>query len=194
MATINSAAILTAIREVLLDEHGELRKISSTRYLGDLPEGLDESEAMRRALVRPRLQISVGSLSRHPQSPPITGNVMFYSARVQVRIVRTITRLEQLSDADADALRALCVEDMDVVRQALEYPHNLDTTIAGAETGLVSGLLSYVDSSVSVGRAIDDGAQPITTLHNFTAAVRVEPQVEIRPPVNLTLPLIEEVA
>ncbi len=275
MSVIKAHAILTAIREVLEDNAGSLRQIPVDRFRGNLPTGLSEQTEMRRALVKPRIAASIQSIERHPQSPPITGNIILYSIGVEVRVVRTIVRLQQLSDEANDTLAALAVEDADYVRQALEYPHNIrgtratvegdgtyptgfvggetltmtingiavvvtfvagdttivkvvlriaaamtaagvgsvvsasaetvvaissptngssatvvvtggtgaatlgltDATATGIDTDIVSGLLSYVASSVLVGRTIDGGAQPLSTIHSFTGCAKSRPAV-----------------
>lgn len=176
MSNIASGAILTRIREVLLDGAGDLRTISATRFEGDLPEGLSESAQMMRGAVKARVEASVSSIERHPQSPPSNGSVMLYVVGVEVRAVRTVLRIEQLVDADRDTLRALCIEDADIIRQALEYPRNLTATTAGTATGIVSGLLRYAGSETRTSRGIDQGTQILSTIHSFTGSVKVTPE------------------
>lgn len=176
MAYLQTAAILTRIREVVEDGAGTLRAISS-RFLGDLPEGLDVTEDMRRALDKPRVESSITSITRSASSPPICGNLIIYELGVDVRVVRTVTPLEQLSDDDRDALRALAAADADYVRQALEYPGNLSTTSGGVSTDLASGMLSFKSSRVVVKRAVNEGAQSVETIHSFTGFALSRPAV-----------------
>lgn len=175
MANLQAQALITRIREVLEDSAGTLRTVPAGRFDGNLPTGLSDTTEMRRAFEKPRIAATITGLSRHPASPPINGSLMLYSVAVEVRIVRTVTRLEQLSDADADTLRALATEDADIVRQALEYPGNLTQTTAGAATNIASGLLYYSGSVIRVQRAIDEGSQLLETVHTFTGVAKVYP-------------------
>lgn len=172
MAYIAASAILTRIREVLEDSAGTLRTVPSARFLGDLPEGLSEDAESMRAISKPRVEASLVSMKRSPASPPIIGSLLLYEVEIAVRIIRAVTTLEQLSDDDRVALQALAFEDCDVVRQALEYPGNLTSTTAGTATGLCSGLLRYGSSKVVVKRRVDDGAQPLETVHSFTGVAQ----------------------
>jgi hypothetical protein len=175
MAYVKSQAILTRIREVVEESAGTLRTVPSARFLGQLPEGLAESEEARRALVKPRVHAAIIRTARAAESPPITGNLVIYDLSVEVKIIRLVTRLEQLSDTDMDALQATALEDVDVVRQALEYPGNLTQTEAGDPTDLISGLLSYVDSRIRVRREINQGAQILETIHTFSGKAIARP-------------------
>ena len=175
MAYIKANAILTRIREVLEDGQGSLRSISSTRFAGDLPEGLDPTEDARRAISAPRIEAKITGISRHSQSPPVTGNMLLYSVAIEVRVVRTVTRTEQLTDDDRVTLQALAAEDTDVVRQALEWPGNLTQTEAAVTTDLASGLLRYASTKDMVRGAVNGGAQTMETVHSFTGVVISRP-------------------
>ena len=178
MAIIQSAAILLRIRQVLENGAGTLRTIASTRFYGDFPEGLDASTEQRRGLERPRIEARIRGISRNPASPPITGNFVLYDLAIDVEIVRPLTTAEQLTDSDRDTLRALVMDDVDVVRQALEYPGNLTTTTAGAATDLVSGLLSYRTSRVDpIASPISSGAQTLRSVHSFTGIAISRPAI-----------------
>lgn len=175
MAYLKTAAILTRIREVVTAAAGAARTIPAARFDGDLPDGLDPVEDMRRAMTVPRAEATTTDIRRHPASPPVTGNVLLYDVGVSVRVVRTVTRLEQLSDADRDAIRALAAQDADAVRQALEYPHNLDATTAGTSTGIVSGMCVWESSRATVTGRVNDGAQALSTIHNYRLTAIARP-------------------
>ena len=81
--------------------------------------------------------------------------------------LRTITPLEQLDETSNDVLMAAAITDMDVIRQALEYPGNLTQTTAAAATDLVSGMLEHVSSEMGTVLKIDDGAQKLESKHSF---------------------------
>jgi hypothetical protein len=178
VAYIKAAAILRRIREVLEEAAGTLRVIPSTRFLGDIPDGLSDEEETRRALEKPRIAAALVDVTRSAASPPVTGNFIIYDVTLDVRIIRTLTTLEQISDDDDETLRALAFEDADVVRQALEYPGNLTQTSAAVATDLASGMLSHVRSTQQRARgAVNGGAQTLETIHRFTGYAFARPAV-----------------
>ena len=166
MAYIKARAILTRCREVLESSAGVLRTVPASRFTGDLPEGLGDDEDMRRAMATPRIEASIQSMERSAASPPVIGSYAIFDLTILIRIVRTITPLEQLDDASRTALQALADEDVDVVSQALGYPNNMQQTAAGTACDLVSNVLLHRSSKVIVKKAID-GAQPLETQHLF---------------------------
>lgn len=177
MAYIAASAIQKRLREVLQSAAGSLRTISAGTYIGGFPEGDGDMENAQAAVEGARIEARVMSVSRSPASPPIIGNVSLYQMRVRVRVQRLLSRDTQVDDTVRDGVKALAFRDADVLCQALGFPGNLSTTTAGTATGIVSGLLSYVDSSSDVRGPIDDGASIIETDHNFTCTVRGAPAV-----------------
>ncbi len=169
MATIQSAAIFTRIREVIESSAGALRTVPSARFLGDLQEGMDVTEEMRRALEKPRVHVSLVGMARNEASPPLNGNISILDLNFEIRVVRTFTTLEQISDSSADALMALTLTDADILRQALEYPGNLTQTAAAAATDIVSGLMRYQSSKWRKAGEVNAGAQRLETVHQFSA-------------------------
>jgi hypothetical protein len=168
VAAIRAAAITTRIREVLEDGAGTLRTISSTRFLGDLPEGLSDDAALARSTAKPRVEATIVSMAQSAASPPDNGNLHILDIEVDVKVVRIMSPVEQLDDDSRSALLALAIEDADMIRQALRYAGNLTQTTAGTACDLVSNCLAvYRGSSVKIRRAIDEGAQPVETLHRF---------------------------
>jgi hypothetical protein len=177
VAYIKAAAVRTRIREVIEASAGTLRTVPTDRFLGDLPEGLDVTEEMRRALEAPRVSVSIRRASPHPQTPLSLGNIALDNYEFVVRVVRTISTLEQLIESDSDALDALAMIDSDVLRQALGFPGNLSSTTAGTSTDIVSGMLRWTSSDWRVERAINDGAQKLETVHQFAGVLISRPAV-----------------
>lgn len=173
MAYIATAAIITRVREVLEDSAGSLRTVPSGRFFGGLPDGLSPDAESMRAISKPRVESMIVGMQRSPATPPVVGSLLIYEIDVDVRVIRVVTTLQQLSDDDRVALQALAMEDCDVIRQALEYPGNLTSTTAGTPTGLASGLLRYVSSKAIVKRAVNDGSQPLEVIHKFKGVVTV---------------------
>ena len=175
MATIKSAAILTRIREVIEQSAGDLRTVPASRFLGDDQDGLDVSEELRRGLEAPRVRVALTGMSRNEGTPSVIGNVFLLDLSFEIRVIRTITTLEQISDSDSDALAALALTDADILRQALEYPGNLTQTDAAETTDLCSGMLRYGSSKWRTGGAVNDGAQLLETTHSFTGVAISRP-------------------
>jgi hypothetical protein len=177
MAYIAAGPIQTRVRQVLEQAAGSLRTISAGSYIGGFPEGDDDMEGARAAVEGARVEARVLSVRRSPASPPIIGNVSLYEMRWRIKVQRLLDRTTQIDDAIRDAVKALAFQDADVLCQALGYPGNLATTTAGTATGIVSGMLSYLESSSDVRGPIDDGASIIETDHLFVCTVRGAPQV-----------------
>lgn len=176
MSYVRAEAITTRLREVLEQSSGALRTVPASRFFGDLPEGLDMGEELRRAIENPRINAEVTGIRRSPASPPINGNLTIYDFDVEVRIVRIMSTLEQLDDASLELLRSRAFEDVDVIRQALEYPGNLTATDGGDVTDIASGMLRFVDGTVGdIKRMINEGAQQCETRVNFTGVAIARP-------------------
>lgn len=177
MAYLKTAALITRIREVIEDSRGAMRTVPTGRFSGDMPQGLTEEEQQRRAMVNPRARVEVNDISRQSQSPPINSNLIFYEVGVTVTVSRLFARDQQLNDDTGDVTQAAGAEDVDIIRQALEWPGNLDYTEAGAPTGVISGMLSFVSSSSSMIGQIDQGAQRLETTVSFHLVMVSRPEV-----------------
>ena len=177
MATLPAAAILTRIREVLEDSAGILRTVPTGRFEGGLPEGGRVDSELAKAFVKPRIEAAITGMSLSAATPPVVGNLRIYDLEVEVRVVRIIRPLEQVSDDDRVALQAAAATDADIIAQALGWPGNLTQTAASTATDLVSGMLTYQRTRARIGRRIDEGAQPLETIHTFTGKAQVRPAV-----------------
>lgn len=176
MSYLRAEAITTRLREVLEQSSGVLRTVPASRFFGDLPEGLDMGEEIRRAIENPRINANVAGVRRSLASPPVNGNLTIYDFEVEVRIVRIVSTLEQLDDASLELMRSRAFEDVDVIRQALEYPGNLSTTDGGDVTDIASGMLRFVSGTGGeIKRMINDGAQQCETLVSFTGVAIARP-------------------
>ena len=173
MAYMDPDAILTAVRDVIQEAHGNSRTITANTYEGDLYAALAKDEQSRRALVKPRAEARIVSVARHEASPPVKGNLGLYAIEIEVLLIRHLNFEHRTGDAARDDVRALAVRDADVLRQALEYPGNVTQTAGGTNTGLVSGMLRYVDSDVGDVELADGDPGLVTTTHTFTGTVKV---------------------
>jgi len=153
VAYLKANAIITRVREIIEDGQGSLRTISATRFTGGYPEGgVGDDELARRGIaVSKPVQVVVRSLGRHPNSPPIGGNLEILEVEVEVAIARTIAIEEMVDDDAHTTLAALALEDVDVIRQALEWPANLTQTEAADATDLCSLRLDRPASNIKVG-------------------------------------------
>ena len=175
MAYVQTQAIITRLREVLESGYGSARTITAGTYVGNVPQGLSESEQKRRALVAARVRVNLDVTGRSPNSPPINGDLILYDATVRVTVSRLLARGKQLTPDDYDVVQAAGAADTDVIRQALEYPGNLSTTEAGAPTDIVSGMLRWQSSATNVVGDVDAGAQRLETVHAFSAVLIARP-------------------
>lgn len=175
MAYLRTAPILTSIREVLGRSAGVLRTVPAGRFSGDLPAGLSEDTAALRAHVAPRFEAHITEARPASATPPRGGSLAIWQLAVEVRVLRTITPVEQLDDEARDALHALAVEDADVIAQALGFPGNLAATIDGERTDLVSECLTYVSGRGATLRQLEQGAQLLETIHELTGLALSRP-------------------
>ena len=172
MALIDTDAIVSRIRLILEGGAGTVRTIATTRFHGDMPEGLDANEAALRAVVRPRYEVVVKDLGYSDSSPPLMHSIAIKRIGAEIRVTRPYTFTEATSDSARDDQRALAAQDFDAISQALGYPGNV--TIAGTDTVVVSGLLRP-DGEPSYDATMPDGDRPgsIVTVCNFTGTAIV---------------------
>lgn len=145
MANIAASAILTAIEECLEGEIGSVRTFTATELASGTYPSLAPEEKARRAMVRPRFDVNIGDIRRHPASPPEKSNKAFYL--FDVSIVLEYKLEAEIIEDDRRAIRAQALVDSEQARQALGWPNNLLETSDGTATGIVSGLLTFKSGS-----------------------------------------------
>ena len=91
---------------------------------------------------------------------------------MKASITRATDATAKVDAATRRTVKAAAVADADIVRQALSYPGNLATTSAGTSTGIVTGMLSYIDSSIQVRFGGDVGAR-VTSVHRLRGVVQI---------------------
>lgn len=119
MANLDTDAIETRIRAVLLSGAGTLRTIASGTYLGDYHAGLSAEEKATRVIVKPRIDVIVRSRGRSPASPPSWHSLVIYDVEAEILVARALTFTEATSDARRTDATALASNDFDVISQAL---------------------------------------------------------------------------
>lgn len=169
MAYVDTGALLTALRGVLEDAAGSLRVVDTDRFEGGYWPDLDDEEASRRGLVKPRAEVVITRIGRSESSPMSHHSLRLYDVELEVRVLRHIGPVAKVDDASRDAARGLAAQDADVIAQAVEHMGNLDS----ATTGLVSGRLMYEDSPFFDLRLSDDAAGRVETVHRFSGILQV---------------------
>lgn len=172
MATINAEAIIAAIEQRALGLLTDYRDIATGTYQTDAYEGMPDGASAMRALVRPTVDVEITGMRRHPQSPPDVHSLALLEVDVRVTVTRATDAASKLDAATRRALKGAAVRDGDVLRQALSVPGVLETTTASTATGIVSGLLIYVDSDVSTRFDGEENAR-VVGVHRFHGVVRV---------------------
>lgn len=145
MANLAASAILTAIEEVLDGELGTVRTFALTDLSSNTYPSLPAEEKARRAMIKPRFDVNITDVRRHPASPPEKSNKAFYLFDVSIALEYKLEH-EAIED-DRRAIRAQALLDSEKARQALGWPGNLTLTDDGTATGIVSGLLTFKTSS-----------------------------------------------
>ncbi|MEM9067085.1 MAG: hypothetical protein AAGE52_01225 [Myxococcota bacterium] len=176
MAHLASEAIIGAIR-CRLEEGADppVRAIPTGTYGDGVHEGQPEATDALRALVNPRVEVIIASVTRAPQTPPQPGNLILYDLVIEVRCVRSFTAKHSLDTNARAALRAAMATDADVIAQALTYPGALRVDGTGETTGLVSGMLRHTGSVVDPIDFEDGQGGRLVTTHSFSGVACVAP-------------------
>lgn len=183
MAVWDADRLEARMREVIEDAAGTLRTITAGRYIGGLAPGLDVNEEARRGLgvnvdgTKVPTEARVSAVRRSPASPPTMGNLALYEIDVEVRSVYPYTSITKLSDDGRSSLSGLAAASADRIAQAFGYPGNLLTTSGGQATGLVSGLLSYVGSSMTWKGTVNGAGGTLEAIHRFKGVAKSAPAV-----------------
>jgi len=167
------AYALQRVRELVQDGAGSIRAITSTRFQGDLPEGLTAEEYTRRGIVSEiHTDSRWGVEKRHPSRLTIACTTQIHLVELTVTVARTLATPQQVSDTLRDAVVSLAAEDSGALQQVLEWPQNLSTTSDGHDTGLKG--LQYIDSTPQIiGNA--GQAQQLRTVQRFDATIVSNP-------------------
>lgn len=171
MAYLNAAAILARIEQVLVDSLGSVRTVPTDRFQADAYAGQPDAEAAIRALVVPTVDVEIVAQRPH-RSPPTMHSMQLRELDVVVTVTRATDATAKIDAATRRALRALAATDADVCAQALGYPGNLTTTSAGTATGLVTGLLTYLDSVTATRFEGETSARTVST-HRFRGIANI---------------------
>jgi hypothetical protein len=175
VAYLNAAAILARVEQVIVDSLGNLRTVPSSRFQADAYTGQPDAEAAVRAFVKPTVEAEIVAQRPHPRSPPAMHSMQLREIDVTVTVTRATDATAKIDAATRRAIKALSASDADVIAQALGYPGgggNLATTSAGTLTGLVSGILAYVDSATRVEFGGETSAR-VVSVHRFRGVVNI---------------------
>lgn len=176
MAYLPAAAIATRLREVLEDGAGSLRTVSS-RFGGDLPEGLTDEETTRRALLDLKpLRIRLRPGPTHPNRLTVAGNYQIKYVDADITVARSAYVGDQLDDDLREAISAQVLLDGDVIEQACEWPSNLAQTTGGTDTNVKGGTYEGLRGDVVVRGDVGE-AQVIEATHRVRLTVVSRPAV-----------------
>lgn len=149
MANINATAIRTRIREVLDDGEGLVRTVSAGELSGDYWDGMPTRALRARTIQKP--QFAIPYIPKVPKTGAgaLTeiGDTQIYEIEPTLIVAYDLRPYaEQSGSIDEDF--ATAEQDVDVIRQALGWPDNLDQTKAGTPTGIIDGWLRYLGDEV----------------------------------------------
>lgn len=177
MAYVATEPLLNRIREVANGGLGSLRTITAAAFGSNLPDEFSPMADAVRALAAPQVEPLIEEIERSPSSPPLVGNVALYRIRVRVRCVHRVPGWYQIKASERDDVKGAAAQAADQLAQALSWPGNLTATSGGTPTGLVSGMLSYLKSTIAPVSVVEDGAAVIATDHLFTGTIKSAPAV-----------------
>jgi len=172
--TFPSLAILTRVREVLEDGRGAVRTITAETYKPGTHAALDALSDSVGALGKPTIEATIADRVRHPSSPARQGSFTLEEITVSVRVVRGFDGNADLNAAARTALHSLAASDGFDISQALGWPGNMTATEAASATGLVSGQLQDLGTSVASLEYPSGQNGRLVTTHRFRGVVRVE--------------------
>ena len=159
------AAVDQALRELVLGEIGSVRTVASTRFLLGVHED-KPAEQFHRSVERARIEVTI----EVPEFVPL-GSVYCDTGLEEAEVEITTTRASthQVLDIARHELRALALDDLSVLRDALTYPGNLTTTSDGVATGILSGCLVPVPGG---DQEFDSDRKLLTTTTRFRATLQ----------------------
>ncbi len=166
-------AILTRVREVLENGAGAVRVITAETYKPGTHAGLDALADSVGALGKPTIEATITERSRHPSSPPRQSSFTLEAITLEVRVVRGFDGAADLNATARTALNALAPSDGFDIAQALGWPGNMTATEAATPTGLVSGQLQDLGTSVASLEYPSGQNGRLVTTHRFSGTVRV---------------------
>lgn len=172
MAHLKMTAIRTRLSEIVNDGLGSVRLVDSARFTTGIYDGMGEDhESFRGAQIQKPSEIAIRP-RRHPQRFSIVGSVQIWLLDIEIRIVRAVNFDARVNPSTLSAIRALVVEDADILTQALEWPPNLAQTSAAVATDL-KGMIFERTRKVIVGG--QGRAMTISATHVFTGTAVSRP-------------------
>lgn len=177
MSVAQSSYIRTAITELLRGSSGTTRIVPAGMFepgvmAGDPLPG-QQSKALDYRFTH-RFDISI--LRQSPNAAtPISAKASYRIAEFDIAI-NVWTKLKATTlQAAKEGQRAQVEGDIDVALQALNYPGNLDFTMDGRATGIISGMLLGPDSATTpTWELVEENWQQHLLRSRITAAAKVK--------------------
>lgn len=136
---MDADAVVQAVREVATGAKGYGRVVPVDRIEEGVFEGLPDSSAALRSLVRTAVDVRMPRTVRTGAVGPQTANREVLAVELDLRLTHAV--MHEVDEDGRHEVRAAAAEDAVLIRRALGVPGQLTTTLAGAPTGIVSGLL-----------------------------------------------------
>ena len=174
MAVLDEEAIRDTIAEVLTGAVAGVRAITAGFMSADGVQGGDDFLAAARAMVTPTFSVRI-EYEPSPDRPQ--GPAPIWMDTINVTVTTTYTPYTPaLLPNEAHAVKATSAAIASAMRIAFAWPGKLTSTSLGAATGIVSGMLMHVSSTVSRDQPAQiDGAVAgiYETVHVFTGTVLI---------------------
>lgn len=155
MTAVADVAIRRALREVLEGTATGVRAITPGLLSCDVAVGTGDLTLSLRTASTARVEIAVAypMLEDRPQQP-----INVWMRGVEVTLTYSyLLESQSLLPTEYAAVKASAASTTDLVAQALAWPGKLSTTIAGAATGIVSGVLMWNGTTVTRDDAARSG-------------------------------------
>jgi len=138
---IEVARIRTAIDELLVGTIGTTRKVTA----GTVSQGHERAwEGL--SLIGPRYDLFFGALVNHP-STPLSALANYRVVNLPVTITLYFHFPSAATEDNRNTVRANIYSVCDMIIQALGMPNNLRQTSAALATGIVSGMLTNLQTT-----------------------------------------------
>lgn len=161
----NPDTLLTQLTSILLDNAGSVRTVGANRFRGELSDALSDNAKGFLAGVQARAFLRMGEVTPYEQNYLLGNSRFLWRVPIDVVVVRHVSLVEKLDDAQRNDLQALAAQDFVVISAAVSYARGGGNL---ASTDLVSGILKPVRyRPVSIG----EGNQ-IETVSTFEGIVR----------------------
>jgi hypothetical protein len=177
VSTTQTLRIRTAITEVLRGSSGSVRIVPAGMFEGGVTAGHTVPGQQAKTLdhrFTHRFDVSVTKQAPNAATP-ISVKASYRLAEFSITVNFWTKLKATVLEADRELQRALIEGDIDVAIQALNYPGNLEFTLDGESTGIISGMLLGPDSvGTPVWELVEEDWKQHILRSRVTAAAKVK--------------------